>query len=178
MNDDYKSFDSQILRKLKSNLDSDSHWGSYFNDDALPHLPRGIHVAIFVEPYLGLVLDGTKTIESRFSLKRITPYHHVERGDVILLKASGGPIVGISQVAKAWFFELTPSTWTRIKKDFSTGICPMGPDFWKQRSNAAFASLFHLSNVKPLEPLAFPKRDRRGWVTFQRKPIQRALWEA
>jgi hypothetical protein len=32
-----------------------------------------IHLAVFVEPYLSFLLDGTKTIESRFAMRRSIP---------------------------------------------------------------------------------------------------------
>ena len=48
--------------------------------------PFSVHLAILLEPYLQYILDGTKTVESRFSKNRIAPYNMVEPGDVVLLK--------------------------------------------------------------------------------------------
>ena len=35
--------------------------------------PVQVHLAVMVEPYLSRVLDGSKTIESRFSRKKLRP---------------------------------------------------------------------------------------------------------
>ena len=45
-----------------------------------------IHLAIMVEPYLSLILQGIKTMESRFSQKMMQPFHRVSKGDIIILK--------------------------------------------------------------------------------------------
>ena len=39
--------------------------------------PVQVHLAVMVEPYLSRVLDGSKTIESRFSRKKIAPWGRV-----------------------------------------------------------------------------------------------------
>jgi len=65
---------------------------------------RGIHLAVLVEPYLSLILDGKKTIESRFSINRHAPFEQVQRGDVLILKRSSGPIEGLCTVSDAWFY--------------------------------------------------------------------------
>src|SRR5688572_10035738 len=51
-----------------------------------------IHLAVFIEPYLEFVLDGTKTVESRFSINRCVPFERANEGDIVLLKRSGGSV--------------------------------------------------------------------------------------
>jgi hypothetical protein len=36
-----------------------------------------VHLAVFVELFLSSLLDGTKTIESRFGLRRSAPFGRV-----------------------------------------------------------------------------------------------------
>ncbi|NEO46376.1 MAG: ASCH domain-containing protein [Moorea sp. SIO4A3] len=133
-----------------------------------------LHLAIFVEPYLQFILDGEKTVDSRFSTRRFAPYNRVEKGDVVLLKKSSGPIVGICQVSYVWFYELDPESWRTIK-GFADAICAQDPDFWKQREAASFATLMRIQNVKPIEPIKFVKRDRRGWVVLHERSNQLQL---
>ena len=59
-----------------------------------------------VEPYLSLLLEGEKTMESRFSQKMIQPFHQVSKGDIIILKKSGGDIVGVFEAKDVHYFEL------------------------------------------------------------------------
>jgi len=127
---------------------------------------HSVHLAIFVEPYLQYVLDGSKTIESRFSTRRFAPYNQVGQGDIILLKKSSGPVVGICQVMTAWFYQLENKSWGEIKQNYSADLCAQDPKFWQDRKGASFATLIRIGHVLPVEPFAVDKRDRRGWVVL------------
>jgi hypothetical protein len=135
-------------------------------------VPFSIHLAILVEPYLQFILEGRKTVESRFSVHRCAPYDRVHRGDVVLLKRSGGPIVGVCQVANAWFYELDPRSWRNIRKEFTQALCAQDPSFWKAREKAAFATIMRLQHVLAISPIHCMKRDRRGWVILQQGTSQ------
>lgn len=129
--------------------------------------PCGIHLGVFVEPFLGFVLNGTKTVESRFSVNRCAPYGKVCKGDVILLKASGGPVVGIANVRTVRSYLLDESTWRDIRSQFAKALCAQDPNFWTQRSKASFATLMAIKDVIALNPVEWEKHDRRGWVVLQ-----------
>lgn len=47
------------------------------------------HIAILRQPFFDMILNGTKTIESRFSMNKCAPYNMVKAGDIILLKETG-----------------------------------------------------------------------------------------
>lgn len=129
--------------------------------------PFAIHLAVFVEPYLQYVLDGKKTVESRFSVNRCAPYQRVMDGDVLLLKRSGGPVLGLCQVAQVWSYRLAPESWETLRRDFTEALCAQDPEFWKRRERAAFATLMLVRHVRRIEPFLVPKQDRRGWVILQ-----------
>jgi dephospho-CoA kinase len=126
-----------------------------------------VHLAVFVEPYLTHVLEGRKTVESRFSAVRCAPYHRVSRGDVVLLKASGGPVMGLCLVGQTWFYQLDPRSWRTIRKEFTLALCAQDPAFWEIRQRAAYATLMQVENVRRIDPLPWTKRDRRGWVVVR-----------
>lgn len=126
-----------------------------------------VHLAVFVEPYLGFALDGHKTVESRFSLNRSAPYLRVNSGDVILLKRSGGRIAGLCRASHAWYYALEPGGLVEIRERFGRAICAQGEEFWTSRERTAFASLIQIDCVTRLAPVPFPKRDRRGWVVLR-----------
>jgi len=125
-----------------------------------------LHLAVLVEPYLGYILDGVKTVESRFSSRRIPPYRKVKTGDAILLKRSSGPIIGICEVADVWFYRLDPASWIQIRAEFTQAMCAQDPDFWRRREGASFATLIRIHNVIRVPPMSCRKRDRRGWVVL------------
>jgi ASC-1-like (ASCH) protein len=146
----------------------DHFWENYLRDVVcFETSPTGIHLAIFVEPYLGYILDGRKTIESRFGMKKGAPYEQIAPGDLILLKKSGGPITGLCNVSDVWFYTLNPESWKKLRKEFTYAMCAQDPEFWKRRASASFATLMHIVSVKPIKPIAFPKNDRRGWVVLR-----------
>jgi len=126
-----------------------------------------MHLGIFVEPFLTYILSGQKTVESRFSARQVPPFGCVCAGDIILLKRSGGSIIGLCQVSNVWMYRLNASTWNGIRSEFAEAMCAQDPEFWQMRSRASYATLMRLADVVPIAPLAYPKRDRRGWVVIR-----------
>ncbi len=158
-------------------IESDSFWVNYLKKQISQDTPSiRLHLAIFVEPYLQYILKGSKTIESRFSNNRCAPYNTIEKGDIILLKKSGGPVLGICHVVDAWFYHLNKESWQSIKEEFKEALCAQDPEFWNNRKSASFATLIKIDNVKPIIPFMFYKKDRRGWVILQNKSKQQRLW--
>jgi len=123
---------------------------------------RNLHLAVMVEPYLTFVLEGKKTVESRFTANRCAPYGRVESGDIILLKRVSGPVCGACRVAQVWYYELDPSAVSFIRREFASAICAPDPAFWEARKDAAFATLIRITDVVRLDPIGVNKRDRRG----------------
>ena len=127
----------------------------------------GIHLAVFIEPFLTYLLDGTKTVESRFSVNRSAPYGKVCSGDVILLKQSSGPVVGMARVRTVWSYRLDEASLRFIRGRFETALRVQDPGFWEQKRTAAFATLMGIHRVITIDPVAWEKRDRRGWVVVR-----------
>ena len=165
-----------LVDQLRSAVQGDSFWESYLEQlSSLGAATFTLHLAILVEPYLQFILDGKKTVESRFSTRKFAPYNRVDKGDVVLLKQSSGPIVGLCQVNYVWFYQLDPESWRTIREDFAAAICAQNPDFWKEREAATFATLMRIQHVKSIEPIKFAKRDRRGWVVLHENSAQLQL---
>jgi hypothetical protein len=127
--------------------------------------PIALHLAVLIEPYLAFVLDGSKTVESRFSRNACAPFGRVNAGDVVLLKRAAGPVVGACTVTGVWDYRITPTTWTEILDRFGEALCPQD-GFWDERRHAMFATLMRVEDPRPLPPVDLPKRDRRGWVVL------------
>lgn len=132
---------------------------------------RRIHLAILREPYLSLILNGEKTIESRFSKSYRPPFQHATPGDVILLKSAAGPIRGAAIVKRAWFFR-RDTTWDNIRKLYGRAMCAQNEEFWEERAATMYATLLQLEHVVTLPQITCEKRDRRGWVIL----TEPSLW--
>ena len=159
------------LEAVRRVVAGDPFWEVYL--DGAPRgssAPRSIHLAVFVEPFLGYVLDGSKTVESRFSATRQPPYGRVHEGDVVLLKRAGGPVVGLARVKAVWSYRLDPNSWRTIRESFSEALRAQDPEFWERRRGASYATLMLLDRVRPIEPVRWKKADRRGWVVLGSRP--------
>lgn len=156
-------WDSRLLHYIQSAVEEHPFWEKYI-DKVLSNNSISLHLAIFVEPYLKFILEGKKTVESRFSMRLCPPYKCAQKGDIIILKKSGGPVIGLCRISQVWFYELDPNSWKDVKKRFSKAICANDVAFWNERENALFATLMKITDVYKVAPYSCRKRDRRGWV--------------
>lgn len=157
-------------------MQGDPFWEEYLHCVSGQHAGTiGVHLAILVNPYLQLLLDGVKTVESRFSIHRRAPYKQVDVGDIVLLKRTGGPVVGIGYVAQTRFYQLVPGMLQQIQDEFAHELCVDDPQFWNERASATFATLVRLQHVRSIDPINVVKKDRRGWVVLQPRSAQLPL---
>ena len=126
---------------------------------------RTIHVAVMAEPFLTFLLEGKKTIESRFSKHAIAPYRQIKPGDLVLVKRTGGPVTGYFTVGKVLELQLGRTSLERIKTDYGSAICA-DASFWEAQQNKRYATLITVQDVHSMHPIPLAKRDRRGWVTY------------
>jgi hypothetical protein len=160
-------FDAQsVLKQLRSAVVENAFWNRMLESDNVRDF--SLHLAILREPYLRFILEGKKTIESRFAKRVCAPYERISDGDVVILKRAGGKATGICLVEKVWFYRMDEKSLDFIQSRFGSRICPVDGGFWKERKQAAVATLMLVSNVASIEPFVIPKRDRRGWVVLQK----------
>lgn len=129
-----------------------------------------VHLAVMREPWLSHIMAGRKTIESRFSRALVPPHGVVETGDVLLFKRAAGPVCAMARVADVDFHDLAHDGLDAIRARFATALCADNDAFWSDRNDARYATLMHLSDVRPVSDLYVNKRDRRGWVVLEDGP--------
>ena len=127
------------------------------------------HLAILKKPYLDAILDGRKTIESRFSSTRRYAFGRVLPGDKIFLKESSGPVCAVATAAAVEnFADLTPDKIAALKQQYNCHI--VGCDeYWQSKANCRFGFLVWLKDVELIKPVRISKRDWRGWVVLTEK---------
>jgi hypothetical protein len=163
----------QLASSIAIQLGRDADWAP-----ALASISTGIaslHLAVLAEPFLGWLLDGSKTIESRFSKVRCAPYGVLTEGDVVAVKRTGGLVVGAFQAGPVTSIQLSPGRISDLRRRFAAQIRADTDEFWDQRASCSYATLVDVRHVRTLTGLAFPKKDRRGWVQLTRQEIQQVL---
>jgi len=126
------------------------------------------HLAIFIGDAIEKILKGEKTIEGRFTIDKIPPYEVAKKSDEILLKQSGGSIIGKVEVDNALFYEnLDGESIGKLRREYSKEM-NTDDSFWKAKSEARFASIIFLKNpTRFLAPIKNKKKDRRSWVVLE-----------
>jgi predicted transcriptional regulator len=127
---------------------------------------RPIHLAVMIEPYLTWILEGKKIIESRFSKNAIAPFRQISVGDLVLLKVTGGPVVGCFAASSVECVTLAKEEFDRIRSEYSEAICA-DEHFWQMREGKRYATLVGVALARELRPAPVTKSDRRGWITIQ-----------
>lgn len=155
--------ETTLLERLVETTSSYSSWSIL--RQAVQH-GRTVHLAVMVEPFLSYILDGKKSIESRFSKHAIAPFYQIESGDLVLLKLTGGPVVGCFDTDTVEFVALNKNEHDRLRRHYSTAICA-DDDFWHARQDKRYATLVGVRNVHALDAAPVAKSDRRGWVVLQ-----------
>jgi len=126
------------------------------------------------EPYLGYIVQGRKTIESRFSINRVAPYGRVAPGDVLLLKGVSSPVKAVAMVDEVLQYRVNEATLLSIRERYADEICAPA-DFYRDKAAASYATLMHIVHVCEIEPLNVEKHDRRGWVVVLDRDEQLSL---
>ena len=114
-----------------------------------------VHLAILCEPYLQWILQGKKTIESRFSVRQGLPYRRVSIGDILLLKRTSGPVVAYCSVEAVIYA-------TRKPEDLYWQLHQFSKD-------TKYATLMRVHQVQHLDPIEVGRArgDRRPWIILR-----------
>ncbi len=131
------------------------------------------HLAVLTQPFLDLILNGEKTIETRFTQVACAPFGKVKTGDLILLKQTGGLVLGEFTAGKvSYFTNMTPEKILELKRFSKEIAADAVTDFWSSRQNARFVTFIEVKSPKRYKKaFPFPKKDRRGWVILPEHPL-------
>ena len=131
------------------------------------------HVAVFNKEVIEAIFKGKKSIESRFSQKKIPPFGTVSVGDTIYIKPPGKEIIGQFKVKKVISFEgLTEEDWLLIRQKFGKGISlgskALDEQFFQDHQNSKFGTLIFIGNIEQFiaSPIRIQKSDLRGWMVL------------
>lgn len=122
-----------------------------------------IHLGIFTDPCLTYMLNGQKTIESRFSKNRIAPYEKITKDDIVLVKKSGGNIVAYFTIKEVLFFDLQDYAIENIKAKYNKELC-VEDTFWENKKDSHYATLIKIDKLVKLKPFPINKKGMQTWI--------------
>lgn len=127
-----------------------------------------IHLAIMDKETINMILSGKKTIESRFSKNKISPFNKVTVGETVYLKESGKEIVASFEIKQIEFYDnLTTQKVEYIKKKYNKFI--NAPDsYWNCKLNSNYGTLMYVENVEKIEPIKILKKGRQGFASYDK----------
>lgn len=118
------------------------------------------HVAILLKRYIELILQGSKTIESRLTRTACAPYRRIEPGDRIYFKESSGPYRAMAVAGEVLFHEgLTPVAVEALRRRHNEAI--RGDEgYWARKRHSRYATLIALRDVRAVAtgPAIAPSR--------------------
>lgn len=128
------------------------------------------HVAYLSKSWkmLDKILDGRKTIESRWYVNKVNPWQNVSKGDVVYLKETGDPIRAKADVDDVLFFEnLNKQSIDHILNEYGGRIC-LDESHHHLLKNKKYCILIFLNNVEKIHPFEIDKRGfgiASAWLT-------------
>ena len=126
------------------------------------------HLAIFDRETAEKINRGEKTFELRVSRIKISPFGQVQSGDTVLVKVSGGKLIGQFQVGEIIFLEKPKQERLDWVRNHFRSQLQLPDNFWKDREKVNYLTLMEISHFSQFltPPTKVKKRDRRGWVVL------------
>ncbi len=105
------------------------------------------------------ILDGSKTIESRWYVNKIKPWNSIKEDDNIYFKNSGEPITVFAKVSKVLQFDnLNKEKFQEIMEKYADGIQLLTREYNEYYQSKHYCILIFLKDVKKAEPFNVSKK--------------------
>lgn len=125
------------------------------------------HIAILRQPFYGMVLNGTKTIESRWGMNKCAPFGKIKVGDVIYIKQTGKPVTAKAVAKEVNFYTLTPKLVEEIRIKYGKLIGTDKFEDWETTLNKKYCTLIWLDKVEKIPPMQVPRSNGAGWIILK-----------
>lgn len=129
---------------------------------------KKFHLGIFTEPCLTDMLNGKKTIESRFSKKKSAPFGKIKKDDIVIVKKSSGNVVAYFTIKEVLSFDLAQYKIEDIKKQYEKELC-VSEQFWLEKNDSKFATLLMIDKMILLKPFPITKKGMQTWIVLNKE---------
>jgi len=116
------------------------------------------HVAIMSsDEWIDKIISGEKTIESRWTKNKISPFERIARGDRIYFKVSGKPVSAVATASEACFYLLTPAKARELLQKHCKQI---GTDlsYYEKIKDKKYCTLIKIKEARRITPFGINKK--------------------
>jgi hypothetical protein len=131
------------------------------------------HVTVLDSHTISSILDGQRFFEIAFSTTSQIPHGSVGPGDIVLLKAESGPVLGVARASRVRFFPKLTRRRVDIIRQVYNDLIQGDRDFWKANRQAKCAALVQLSDVHRIEPTFLSDTQEKDWLVDQQTDASR-----
>ncbi len=125
-----------------------------------------IHLGIFKQPFLDLMLDGKKTIESRFSKNKIAPYGIISKNDIVIVKESSKNVIALFTIKEVLQFSMKDTSVHSLKEKYNNEILADN-QFWDNKEKTSnYATLIRINKLIKLKPFSINKVGMQSWIVL------------
>lgn len=126
-----------------------------------------LHLAIFSSGFIGKIFTGVKTYDGRFSEIKCAPYNQIEKGDLVLMKKSGGPVVGYFLAGKIINIENPNKKNLKPQINMTWDNLALDKKFWSRKKKSKYATLIQIKKPTKFRiPVVVKKKSLSGWISL------------
>jgi len=131
--------------------------------------------------YVQLMLDGEKTLDIKFSNRRVPPFNTLNKGDHMYIKESSGPVVGRCSISNFKYFDFQKDgDMLALLMEHGERIGIESEEeairLFEKRNGYRYMTLFELEEPIALpHPIRVEKHDMRVWVANYQLPLELRL---
>jgi hypothetical protein len=111
------------------------------------------------------MLEGRKTIESRFSKHKTAPYNQITKDDIIIVKETSGQVIAFMEIQDVIFIDLKDTNTNDIKEKYQDDLC-VDDDFWKAKKDSKYVTLIFIKKISLIEPFSITKKGMQSWIVL------------
>jgi predicted transcriptional regulator len=119
------------------------------------------------------IIDGTKTVESRWYKSKVTPWNRIQEGNVLYFKDSGGSVSTRATVTKVDQYEIKDNLEAvKVMNRYALedlGAKVLSDQIKNYISNKKYAVFIHFDKVKKIAPFEISKKGfgmQCAWITI------------
>jgi len=126
-----------------------------------------LHLAVFTKGYITKIFRGQKSVDGRFSKVKCAPFGQIKKGDLVLMKQSGGKVVGFFIAGQIDEYDNpNPIKLTKLIKTNWNDLA-IDQKFWNLKKSSKYFTFIKIQKPTKFRiPVIIKKRNLAGWIAL------------